>query len=174
MKRWLFNITAVFSLLLMLATVGLWVASWYSELHVGFFDSQIRGYGLWSNEGTVRLGCVDVIAVLKRRVPPGSVRLRYPYSEPEQWIVPGFGYCWPVPQPGLDDRNYSLTVPHWFLALIFATGPAVWLYKWNRPRKLGPNICRSCGYDLTGNETGQCPECGVDAKAPEASGFHSV
>ena len=26
-----------------------------------------------------------------------------------------------------------------------------------------PNTCRSCGYDLTGNTTGKCPECGAAA-----------
>ena len=57
--------------------------------------------------------------------------------------------------------NYSFTVPHWFIALIFAIFPAIWLFKCHKRRKLGPNACPSCGYDLTGNETGVCPECGA-------------
>lgn len=28
-------------------------------------------------------------------------------------------------------------------------------------RCLAMNVCRQCGYDLTGNESGQCSECGV-------------
>ena len=28
-------------------------------------------------------------------------------------------------------------------------------------KKLGLNVCTSCGYDLTGNMTGHCPECGT-------------
>lgn len=27
-----------------------------------------------------------------------------------------------------------------------------------------PNHCRKCGYDLTGNESGTCPECGTEAE----------
>ena len=27
---------------------------------------------------------------------------------------------------------------------------------------LDPNICRQCGYNLTGNVSGRCPECGTD------------
>ena len=26
------------------------------------------------------------------------------------------------------------------------------------------NLCRTCGYDLTGNESGVCPECGCATK----------
>lgn len=28
-------------------------------------------------------------------------------------------------------------------------------------RRLSPNLCRQCGYDLTGNVSGRCPECGT-------------
>jgi hypothetical protein len=53
--------------------------------------------------------------------------------------------------------------------LIFAILPAIWLFKWNQRRKLSPNACLGCGYDLTGNESGVCPECGVgEAKYDEA------
>jgi hypothetical protein len=27
-------------------------------------------------------------------------------------------------------------------------------------QRMGPNSCAECGYDLTGNESGICPECG--------------
>ena len=34
-----------------------------------------------------------------------------------------------------------------------------------RGRKPKPGYCLKCGYDLTGNESGKCPECGeaIDA-----------
>jgi len=71
----------------------------------------------------------------------------------------GFGYA----RNKFTNKNvYS--IPHWFLALTFAILPAIWLFKWNNRRKLGPNACPSCGYDLTGNESGKCPECGVAAR----------
>ncbi|MCC6361329.1 MAG: hypothetical protein IT450_21540 [Phycisphaerales bacterium] len=28
------------------------------------------------------------------------------------------------------------------------------------PAEPGPGCCRNCGYDLTGNTSGRCPECG--------------
>ena len=29
-----------------------------------------------------------------------------------------------------------------------------------------PGCCRSCGYDLTGNTSGVCPECGREVTTP--------
>lgn len=31
---------------------------------------------------------------------------------------------------------------------------------WGAPGKIPPNACRNCGYNLTGNASGTCPECG--------------
>ncbi len=33
--------------------------------------------------------------------------------------------------------------------------------------RLGIPICLDCGYDLTGNVSGRCPECGAELKAFE-------
>jgi len=40
-------------------------------------------------------------------------------------------------------------------ALAFCRGP---FRRWKRSRK---GLCLKCGYDLTGNESGTCPECGT-------------
>lgn len=29
-------------------------------------------------------------------------------------------------------------------------------------RLMNPRLCRKCGYDMTGNVSGRCPECGLD------------
>ena len=51
----------------------------------------------------------------------------------------------------------------WFLALVFAAYPALIfirgpLRRWRRRYK---GLCLKCGYDLTGNVSGTCPECGT-------------
>lgn len=33
-----------------------------------------------------------------------------------------------------------------------------------RPRRPRSGHCAGCGYDLTGNESGRCPECGIAAR----------
>ncbi len=38
-----------------------------------------------------------------------------------------------------------------------------------RARFFAKDVCRSCGYDLTGNTTGVCPECGTAIKAARPS-----
>jgi hypothetical protein len=35
-----------------------------------------------------------------------------------------------------------------------------------RKREVDPNLCVTCGYDLRGNVSGACPECGTLRPAP--------
>ena len=44
----------------------------------------------------------------------------------------------------------------------FVAVVAVLVRAWNT-RHRGPRHCPRCGYDLTGNTTGVCPECGARA-----------
>ncbi len=61
-----------------------------------------------------------------------------------------------------DDPHWTVKFPlHLFLVVlaplvIFPVLPSV---IGRRRRKLG--LCVKCGYDLTGNESGVCPECGT-------------
>ena len=48
--------------------------------------------------------------------------------------------------------------PLWCLALV-ALIPTVFL--WWRDRRIPPGFCERCGYNLTGNVSGRCPECGT-------------
>jgi hypothetical protein len=61
-----------------------------------------------------------------------------------------------------------LTIPAWPLAALFAALPALHLYRRTRRRHL-PGQCPSCGYNLTGNVSGVCPECGTATSARSAA-----
>ncbi len=60
-------------------------------------------------------------------------------------------------------RNPSvIRAPLWSLVAFFATYPTIAFIRgplrtWRRRRR---GRCVSCGYDLTGNVSGVCPECG--------------
>ena len=58
--------------------------------------------------------------------------------------------------------TYTTLPPVWPLALLFAAYPIITfihgpLRRWRRRRR---DLCLKCGYDLTGNVSGVCPECG--------------
>jgi hypothetical protein len=68
------------------------------------------------------------------------------------------------PITGAHTRTYTILVmPHWFWAILTAITPIVWWIKWRRRRKIAlQGRCPKCAYDLQGNETGHCPECGTE------------
>ena len=55
-------------------------------------------------------------------------------------------------------RQIAYVLPCWVPIAIVAVPTAVlW---WLDRRRYSPGHCQKCGYDLTGNVSGVCPECG--------------
>ncbi|MCC6359748.1 MAG: hypothetical protein IT450_13465 [Phycisphaerales bacterium] len=52
----------------------------------------------------------------------------------------------------------TLTIPLWLPLLMIGIPTASC---WRRLRRPAPGCCKKCGYDLTGNVSGTCPECGT-------------
>lgn len=61
---------------------------------------------------------------------------------------------------GTSARSHALSIPIWLL-LICSIVLACCLILRRRGPKVG--MCATCGYDLTGNTSGTCPECGAHA-----------
>ena len=53
--------------------------------------------------------------------------------------------------------SIGIIVPIW-LALLISIPLTALLFRLDRKR-IPPGHCQSCGYDLTGNVSGKCPEC---------------
>src|SRR5687768_17418960 len=65
--------------------------------------------------------------------------------------------------------------PYWIVVILTALLPIVWLVQYisehaERRRKFRrkSNLCVTCEYDLTGNVSGTCPECGTAMTAKRA------
>ncbi|MCP4590956.1 MAG: hydrogenase maturation nickel metallochaperone HypA [bacterium] len=52
---------------------------------------------------------------------------------------------------------WRAALPLWMVALTMAVPTA---FLWWRDRRWPPGRCQFCGYDLTANTSGVCPECG--------------
>lgn len=58
-------------------------------------------------------------------------------------------------------RNvWNFTLPLWLIVIAFVALGAIMLVVACRRRP--PGHCTHCSYNLTGNESGVCPECGHD------------
>jgi len=168
--RRLFTITAAISLLLCIATVGLWVRShWYYDalartrnrapashiLGVESFDGIIylrskHGYPLrqdapasWSYATALRPADLGITASIQ--------------SHGRE--LAGFGYVFTPPPRPLS----AIFFPLWLPAILFAIAPTYWFLvaphrRRAKRRKLG--LCPTCGYDLRASPD-RCPECGT-------------
>jgi hypothetical protein len=65
---------------------------------------------------------------------------------------------WPEQLPVAGPVWWVIRFPLW-PPLVVLLVPTLWL--WHRDRRIPPGHCRKCGYNLTGNVSGRCPECGT-------------
>ena len=106
-------------------------------------------------------GCMTVLHVSRMTSPTIRVHLgSLPF--PSILWLPNYE---PVPKTGppvVGPVIYSLRLPLWipFLAIGIPS-----FILWRRNRKIQPGHCRTCGYDLTGNVSGKCSECGTTQAA---------
>ncbi len=61
------------------------------------------------------------------------------------------------PFVGSNANSTQILIPLWIPFIILAIPTA---FFWYRDRRPPPNHCQFCGYNLTGNVSGTCPECG--------------
>ncbi len=143
MKRWIFNIAAILSLLLMLATVGLWVDSLTITTTIEYGSSN-TSYMLIQDDGRIVIGSGKPITFgwKVQRINPATLG--------------------PGTTNALDMGNGG--IPHFLICIILAILPTVWLFRWNKRCKLQPKqiivrFCDKCGDILTGDTPTACAEC---------------
>ena len=62
--------------------------------------------------------------------------------------------------------SWYVTIPVWQISLLLLNLPLIWLLVRTRRflvlrRRRKNGLCLQCGYNLTGNVSGVCPECGA-------------
>lgn len=77
---------------------------------------------------------------------------------PAPWLA-RFGWVRPRARPLLGGYAFVISTPL-SLPLIVVGFPTAWLI-WRDRRRHDSRFCRQCRYDLTGNASGICPECGL-------------
>lgn len=155
----------VVSLMLLIAWLG--PRPW--ELGVAFLKTDRTKSVTWkpnSNGSPPAIGwCVPEFYVV---LADGSLQVAWAFQGPVSlrpgWSVfrlqDGIKTSWlpSLSRAGTTAPHTSLDLPVWIL-LLLACSPTAYLFY--HDRRILPHCCRSCGYDLTGNTSGVCPECGV-------------
>ena len=190
MRRKLFNSFAAVSLVLFLATLTLWVRSFSVLENVAYARAGGAAVVVRSSRGVIyfdrrshwdyQLGW----SWGRRLMGKGEQPFRWIYQTPSENVtVLGLGTIWgtvrtwpgnrypnvPTPRNLQDprwetDQYATICVPCWFAAFCFALSPACWLlsqYPITAAQKRRRGLCGRCSYNLTGNTSGVCPECGT-------------
>ena len=176
LRRIIFNGLTVMSLLLCIATAGLWVRSYKVQ---DFWDYYCPG-AVGSEHLISSLGRVEFTYTTDH----GGIM--YPHGDLVEDPAPpyvlkvaegrgvtiivdriGFGYWTETGKVfSLETRTWGCLLPFWFLTLLTSLLPGTRLLLFlRRRRKRSESFCQKCGYDLRATPD-RCPECGtIPAKA---------
>ena len=152
MKRRVFTILSALSLVLCLATAGVWIGAFARAV-----DFRVGG-GVYVGWDSCANGTVWVSRTMARA--EGS----RPTWRSHHAI--GFAYGWIIWDGGI--ALESVSIPCWFLCTLAVPLPVIWLWRYRRERRMrsdGMPGCAKCDYNLTGNVSGICPECGTPIPA---------
>jgi hypothetical protein len=172
----LFGLLTAVSLAVCLATVALWVRSyWWEDLvwctpytlypddHLDYvFASRLGGIMVGSNGVTASQWSVHTHFDWKADARPFPERRG-------SLLLPGarFGFYF----SGIGNGYWNVNFPHWFIAAMASLLPAGWLVRCvaahRRHRRAAAGRCSVCGYDLRATRD-RCPECGTVPKPPHS------
>ena len=163
------------SLLLCVASAGLWVRSYFRlDLYTKGTATASDGMSHWTAMASLR-GVISYSHAAQRPRSPhnggyvvgtwfesrgyqGGPDLLFDLR-PNGHHFLGFGYVQPAP---FSSFGFKAAVPYWFIALLFAIAPAIDIYvRVRRHRRIAHDLCPNCGYDLRATPD-RCPECGTE------------
>ena len=163
-RRFLLVLCSSASVLFCVATVAFWVRSYYACDSLWWIGKGFQ-YSLSSSKGELYLQlltCSDsfIPSLSVSSYPPETDPLAVSPEDVRLWC--GFGFAKRIDMHD-SFRCHAVILPHWLALLAFAVLPAAWSFR--RHRQRDDSACRQCGYNLTSNVSGICPECGEPVPA---------
>jgi hypothetical protein len=167
LRRIILNALTVLSLLLCVATTGLWVRSYRAYDEIGFAKGDRWSAMVASSRGGILCGFRGTYSEPVEQ--HGWWRHRY-LANPFDFSwgsLPGFyvlfDHCgFALEGAKMNQTHYHMViVPTWFILLVMFSLPFQWWRQHRRDSKrklLG--LCGNCGYDLRATPD-RCPECGT-------------
>ena len=116
-------------------------------LLLGWVISLVCVTGYWGHRNRVMV-ISGMISVQRGGVPSNAFWFAYRDLNGPSWL--------PTVSRGLGNGT-SVGLPIWIPFLLIALPTAYLFWRDRRPPR---GHCRECGYNLTGNVSGVCPECG--------------
>lgn len=189
MRRGVFALAAVLSLLLCLASLTVWLISYFAfapigqcwgtawdPLRVGEHRAYSNG---WNRRYWIAVNGSLYLVRDERTVDPAPLSKGVHYLQSGVAMLPrfrvrrttwGFAYVNEIatraePDTGrrVTDTIQQFAFPAWLLPILFSILPARWLTALKRRRRVQRlGLCPACGYDLRASPE-RCPECGTRA-----------
>lgn len=164
MLRRLFTLASAVSLVLLVATVVIWLGEFQPALAVGnhYITVDIQTHD------AVYASTWEYTFDVKKALQSDRPFIRFSWDNWTYFSAETVGYDGKqfavartrfFNQPGLHGlgmSRYLVKCPYWFVICVCSILPMRWMML----RRVPPGHCARCGYNLTGNTSGVCPECG--------------
>ena len=166
MRRPIVTLVATVSLLLWVTVLVIWVRSFRTDEHF-YFSYHSKAYRILIRSGaTIVDNDPEIVAQTEREEKARRAIAAVPGSMFLLFVPRGERVVSPPSQIPLPWSKSSY-VPLPAAAVLLLIAPFSVVVNWGAQRKrVKLGLCARCGYDLTANTSGVCPECG--SKVAEA------
>ena len=181
MRSALFKTASFLSTILLAICLTFWVRGYFAadSLHASYHAHpyvEVMGrtthYRIAETTVTNGRGCIAVKTESDfsshRPIPKFAMERGLSVSSDLRLLRPRFSWLGLEHATDSSFGTESIRVPTWMLVVVFSLLP-LWREsrRYAKRRRSRANLCIECGYNLTGNTSGTCPECGT--KVPVTS-----